>query len=121
MLDKDNKDYKRFRKEAIEHIKRHNADALAIYYNPEDKPLMNEYVYLLEEDIKDVEISRFASPNVEKGKPLMTVKRSKEEDKFVYGRYLPHLKIDLKETVSDMFIKRLRNTYGIKETKNENS
>lgn len=121
MLDKDNKDYKRFRKEAIEHIKRHNADALVIYYNPEDKPLMNEYVYLLEEDIKDVEISGFASPNVEKGKPLMTLKRSKEEDKFVYGEYLPHPNIDLKETVSDMFIKRLRNTYGIKETKNENS
>ena len=53
MLDKDNKDYKRFRKEAIEHIKCHNADALIVYYNPEDKPLMNEYVYLLEDDIKN--------------------------------------------------------------------
>lgn len=121
MLDKDNKDYKRFRKEAIEHIKCHNADALIVYYNPEDKPLMNEYVYLLEEDIKDVEISGFVSPNVEKGKPLMAVKRSKKEDKFVYGEYLPHLNIDLKETVSDMFIKRLRKMYGIKETENEKS
>lgn len=121
MLDKNNKDYKRFRKEAIEHIKRHNADALIVYYNPEDKPLMNEYVYLLEEDIKDVEISGFASPFVEKGKSMMMVRRSKEEDKLVYSEFMPHLNIDLKETVSDMFIKRLRNTYGIKETENEKS
>lgn len=118
--------YKHLKKEVIGLVKRHNADTVIIVFPPKYKTVCEAYTTKLKDDLGDLNLKIDGHVNdlVETDKAIVMVKNNSLQPEFVYAPYLPPYvaPLDKKiETSSDLLLKRLRRTYGIKEPENENS
>lgn len=118
--------YKHLKKEVLGLVKRHTADTVVIVFPPKYKTVCEAYITKIKDDLKELNLKIDGHVNdlVKTDEVIVMVKNNSIQPEFVYAPYCltyvssPDKKI---ETTSDLFLKRLRGYYGIKETENENS
>lgn len=118
--------YKRLKKEVLGLVKRHTADTVIIVFPPKYETVCEAYTTKIKDELKELnlEIDGHVNDLVKTDEVIVMVKNNSIQPEFVYAPYVPTyvLPPDKKiETTSDLFLKRLRREYGIKETENENS
>jgi hypothetical protein len=118
--------YKHLKKEVLELVKRHTADTVIIVFPPKYKTVCEAYTTQIKDDLKELnlEIDGHVNDLVKTDEVIVMVKNNSIQPEFVYAPYAPTYvsSPDKKiETTSDLFLKRLRREFGIKETENENS
>jgi hypothetical protein len=117
--------YKHLKKEVLELVKRHTADTVIIVFPPKYKTVCEAYTTQIKDDLKELnlEIDGHVNDLVKTDEVIVMVKNNSIQPEFVYAPYAPTYvsSPDKKiETTSDLFLKRLRREFGIKETENEN-
>ena len=118
--------YKRLKKDVLEMVKRHTADTVVIVFPPKYETACEAYTTKLKDDLKDLNLKIDSHVNnlIETDEVIVMVKNNSIQPEFVYAPYLPLYVAPLDkeiETTTDLFLKRLRKQYGIKEPENENS
>lgn len=118
--------YKHLKKEVLGLVKRHTADTVVIVFPPKYKTVCEAYTTKIKDDLKELNLKIDGHVNdlVKTDEVIVMVKNNSIQPEFVYAPFVPTYvsSPDKKiETTSDLFLKRLRRYYGIKETENENS